>query len=182
MEIPIFEVRIMNRLFAAICVVLALCSSAHAKLWTWSYHSEGIGAHGEFTTTDTSYAGDYTITGVTGERNGVAITELQPTGTAIPGNEPYAVDNLVSVSGPQLTANGFGFALADGSYSNPFYNNGYLDFHSVPADPKASTESRIVFSATPVAAPAPQPGQGFVGLAVLTMGALALAFRRERRC
>ena len=169
----------MKRLFASLWIVIALCSSAQAKLWTWSYSGSGISASGEFTTTDTSYAGDYTITGITGERNGVAITGLQPTGTAIPGNEPYAVDNLVSLSNTQLTVNGFGFALADGTYSNPFFYNGYTEFFSVPDNPAASTELPIDFLATP--APTPQAGQGFAGLVVLEMGALALSRRRAAR-
>ena len=169
----------MKRLFVAISIVIALCSSAHARLWTWSYSGDGVSASGEFTTTDTIYGGDYMITGITGERNGVAITGLQPSGTAIPGNEPYAVDNLVSLSSPQLTINGFGFSLADGTYSNPYYDGGYFDFHSVPVDPSSSTEPSIVFSATP--APTPQAGQGFTGFALLTLGVLALSLRRAVR-
>ncbi len=169
----------MKRLFAALWIVVALCSSAHAKLWTWSYSGEGISASGEFTTTDTPYAGDYMITGITGQRNGVAITGLWPTGTAIPDNAGYPVDNLLSLSNPQLTGAGFGFALADGTYSNPYFYSGYAEFFSVPSNPSASTELPIVFSATP--ASAPQPGQGFAGLALLTMGALALSLRRAAR-
>jgi hypothetical protein len=176
----------MKRLFAALWIVVALCSSAHAKLWIWSYSGERISASGEFTTTDTSYGGGYTITGITGQRNGVAITGLQPTGTAIPGNEPYAVDNLLSLSAPQLTGNGFGFSLADGTYSNPFYADFlsppvYLEFYSIPGNPGASTELPVVFSATPVAALTPRPGKGFAGLVVLAMGALALSLRRASR-
>jgi hypothetical protein len=42
-------------------------------------------------------------------RNGEAIIGLQAVGTAIPGNEPYNVDNLVRLSGSQLTGDGFGY-------------------------------------------------------------------------
>jgi len=70
------------------------------------------------------------------------------------------VDNLVFVGpGPQLTKAGFGFALADGTYSNPFYADflptpGYLEFYSMP-DSDSSTELAIVFSATQVSTPEP---------------------------
>jgi hypothetical protein len=43
----------------------------------------------------------------------VTITGLQQTGTAIPGNERYAVDNLVSAVEPRLTTHGFGFSLGE---------------------------------------------------------------------
>src|SRR4026207_747529 len=90
---------------------------AQASLnWNWSYSGDGITADGRFITDDTPDAlGFYLITSITGTRNGTAITALQPTGTPIPGNEPFAVDNLVGLDGPQLTHNGFGYAIAGGT-------------------------------------------------------------------
>ena len=132
-----------------------------STLWSWNYAGAGITANGTFTTLDSPDAqGGYLITAITGTRNGKAIVALQPTGTWIPGNEPYAVDNLVFVGpGPQLTKAGFGFALADGTYSNPFYADflptpGYLEFYSMP-DSDSSTELAVNFSATPVSTPEP---------------------------
>lgn len=120
----------------------------------------GITASGTFTTVSAANAnGGYLITGITGTRNGKAITRLQPPGTSIPGNEPYTVDDLVfHASGPQLTSHGFGFATADGNYSNPFYADflptpGYLEFFSMPG--VGHTELPVVFSATPVSTPEP---------------------------
>ena len=129
----------------------------HAStLWSWNYSGDGITASGTFTTLDSpDPQGGYLITAITGTRNGQTITGLQSTGTWIPGNEPYAVDNLVfAVPGPQLTKAGFGFALADGTYSNPFYADflptpGYLEFYSMP-DSDSSTEVAVTFSATVV--------------------------------
>ena len=90
--------------------------------WRWTCKGEGFDASGAFTSGDTPDAdGYYPITGLTGEANGVAITGLQPARTAIPGNEGWPVDNLVRSKPPQLSPGGFGFALADGSYANPFY-------------------------------------------------------------
>ena len=83
-------------------LALAMPLPAHAsRIWDWSYSGAGIAAGGTFMTTDTANgSGYYQIVGITGSRNGDAITGLQPTGTPIPGNEPYAVDNLISLSGP----------------------------------------------------------------------------------
>ena len=106
--------------------------------WTWSYSEPGISASGTLTTDDAANAdGFFPITGISGARNGVAITALQPAGTAIPGNEPFAVDNLIRAGGPQLTGSGFGFALADGTFANAFFADfltppGYLEFFSAP--------------------------------------------------
>ena len=132
-----------------------------STLWSWDYSGAGITASGTFTTLDSPDAqGGYLINAITGTRNGQAITALQPTGTWIPGNEPYAVDNLVFAGvGPQLTKAGFGFALADGTYSNPFYADflptpEYLGFYSMP-DSDSSTELAVAFSATLVSTPEP---------------------------
>jgi hypothetical protein len=132
-----------------------------STLWSWNYSGAGITASGILTTLDSPDAqGGYLITAITGVRNAQTITALQPTGTWIPGNEPYAVDNLVFAGpGPQLTKAGFGFALADGAYSNPFYADflptpGYLEFYSMP-DSDSSTELAVAFSATLVSTPEP---------------------------
>lgn len=142
--------------------IAAFALPAHAStLWSWNYSGAGITASGTFTTVDTPDAqGGYRITAITGTRNGQTITALQPTGTWIPGNQPYAVDNRVFASpGPQLTKAGFGFALADGTYSNPFYADflptpGYLEFYSMP-NSDSSTELAVAFSATVVSTPEP---------------------------
>jgi hypothetical protein len=95
----------------------------------------------------------------------VAITGLQPTGTPIPGNEPYAVDNLVSAVEPRLTVHGFGFSLANGDYANPFYNGwNYFEYLSVPPHKNgAGPERPVSFSATIV----PEPSAASLMLAGL---------------
>lgn len=142
--------------------ITAFAVPTHAStLWSWNYSGDGITASGTFTTLDNPDAqGGYAITAITGTRNGQTITAPQPAGTWIPGNEPYAVDNLLLAGpGPQLTKAGFGFALADGAYSNPFYADflptpEYLEFYSMP-DSDTSTELAVVFSAAIVATPEP---------------------------
>ena len=112
---------------------------AEALEWRWSYQGQGVTASGAFTTTDTPNAdGFYEITGINGEANGVAITGLQPAGTSIPGNDGYPVDSFVRAEAPQLSLHGFGFALADGTYANPFYGDHFVPpgVYAFFSDPK----------------------------------------------
>src|SRR5215470_7948409 len=124
--------------FLSVAALTATAGPAAALTWTWNYSGAGITAAGTFTTVDTpDPSGFYLITAIAGERNGAAIVALQPTGTPIPGNEPFAVDNLVKVDSPQLTTHGFGFAIAGGTFSNPFFASFlqppiYLEFFSAP--------------------------------------------------
>ena len=163
---------------SASALALATAFDARAvQLWDWRYSAAGIAAAGTFTTGETADAsGFYSIVGITGARNGVAITGLQPTGTAIPGNEPYAVDNLVATAGPQLSGDGFGFALADGSYANPFFvGTGYDEYLSAPPYPAGlGSEVTVTFSATPVPEPATE------ALLLLGLGALSIGAHRRR--
>ena len=128
-------------------------SRAEALDWRWSYHGEGVSAAGSFTTRDVPNAdGFYEITGIKGEANGVAFTGLQPPGTSIPGNDGCPVDNLVGTASPQLTMHGFGCALANGTYANPFYGAhfakpDYYAFFSDPANGRHS-EPAVTFTAT----------------------------------
>jgi hypothetical protein len=134
-------------------VALLVTLPAKAVEWRWSYQGEGAAASGVFTTKDTPNAdGFYEITGIKGEANGVAITGLQPAGTSIPGNDGYPVDSLLRTEAPQLSLHGFGYALADGTYANPFYGDhfvppGVYAFFSDPAHKKTS-EPLVTFKAT----------------------------------
>lgn len=92
-------------------------------VWNWRFSGTDVQASGQLTTADAADAdGFHLITGISGQRNGDLITALYPTGQAIPGNAPFALDNLIRV-GPQdqITVHGFGFATASGGYSNPFF-------------------------------------------------------------
>lgn len=130
-----------------------IAQRAEAMEWRWSYQGEGVAASGAFTTNDTPNAdGFYEITSIKGEANGVAITGLQPPGTSIPGNDGYPVDNLVRTEAPQLSLHGFAYALANGTYANPFYGAHFAKpdtyaFFSDPANRKTS-EPAVTFTAT----------------------------------
>jgi hypothetical protein len=126
---------------ALLLVTLAALTAlpAEAREWRWTYQGEGVAASGSFTTKDTPNAdGFYEITGIKGEMNGVAITGLQPAGTSIPGNDGYPVDGLVRTEAPQLSLHGFGYALADGTYANPFYGDHFVPpgVYAFFSDPK----------------------------------------------
>ena|SRR5215813_412588 len=122
---------------AAVTLTIAQASASLCR--NWKYSGNSIVASGTFVTNDTPDAsGFYLITGITGTRNGETIISLQPTGTAIPRNEPYAVDNLVRLNEPQLTHSGFGYAISGGTYANPFFADSsnpsrYMEFFSAPS-------------------------------------------------
>lgn len=132
-----------------------VAQNAEALEWRWSYRGDGVAASGAFTTKDQPDAGGfYEITGITGEANGVAITGLQPAGTAIPGNDGYPVDNLVRSAAPQLSKDGFGYGMANGTYANPFYGAHFAkpDYYAFFSDPanRRTSEPSIAFTATVV--------------------------------
>jgi hypothetical protein len=143
----------LKLLLSLVSLAALLALPAHALEWRWGYQGDGVTASGSFTTNDAPNAdGFYQITGIAGEANGVAITGLQPPGTSIPGNDGYPVDGLVRTEAPQLSLHGFGYALADGTYANPFYGDrfvppGVYAFFSDPKNRKTS-EPLVEFKAT----------------------------------
>ena len=144
----------LKRAYWLVAAVTLHAFPAEALEWRWSYSGEGVEASGAFTTADRPDAdGFYAITGIEGEMNGVAITGLQPAGTSIPGNPGYPVDGLVRAEAPQLSLHGFGYALADGTYANPFYGARFVPpgrlrvlFRS--EDRAAHSEPLVTFAAT----------------------------------
>jgi len=120
--------------------------------WKWRYETPKnfagakIKARGTLITdTDPDADGYFNAMSIKGKRNGERITGLYPEGTSIPGNTPYAGDNLIAfektMTTPRLTKNGLQFSIEDGSYSNVFFADflespRYLEFHSVPPYPE----------------------------------------------
>ncbi|WP_034412735.1 PEP-CTERM sorting domain-containing protein [Derxia gummosa] len=171
----------LRRLSLALALVagIAAAPAARAATWSWSYTGAGISAGGSLDVSDTADAsGFHEILGITGERNGVAITGLWPSGSAIPGNEPFALDNVIRLgSDGQITVHGFGYSLASGAYANPYW----ADFLAPPVYQEVYTvgttfvsELPVVFSASPV----PEPEAG--GMIALGIGLVALLRRRLR--
>lgn len=172
----------------AIALAAAQMPANAALVWTWDYDGPGVSASGSFTTGDTADASGYvTITSISGQRNGIAITGLQAAGTPIPGNAPFAVDNLVRETSPFLTVEGFGFSLADGTFANPFFASflatpGHLEFFSAPpfgsAGPEDS-EVAINFRAAVVRTAVPEPAG--LGLIAAALAGMTLLRRRTEK-
>jgi hypothetical protein len=146
----------MRPAIVAVILLMHGVAARAALLWNWSYSGNGVPASGTFTTSDAPDGAGYSqVIRITGVENGVGITGLQPTGTTILGNEPYAVDNLVSAVEPHLTAHGFGFSLPNGNYANPFFKNAsYYEYLSIPPYVNgAGPEKPVSFSAAIVPKP-----------------------------
>ncbi len=167
--------------FAAIALVGA-CATPQAWadiVWNWSYSGTGIQASGTLTTEDAADAdGFHLITAISGARNGDQITGLYPTGSAIPGNEPFALDNLIRF-GPQgqITVHGFGFTTAAGGYANPFYADFfnpaiYMEVFTTAA---SYEELPVTFTASVV----PEPASILLLLAALGAAGWAGSGRRR---
>lgn len=173
-------------------LVFGTMPAASALSWNWNYSGTGIAANGTFTTNDTpNDLGFYLISGITGTRNGETITGLQAAGTPIPGNEPYDVDNLISLNTQQLTGDGFGYSTSGGSYSSPFFASflptpGYLEVFSAPPIIPGSenlgledSELPISFSATIITVS--EPTSILSLLALGTLGAPSV-LKRHKLC
>ncbi|MFN6518717.1 MAG: PEP-CTERM sorting domain-containing protein [Nostoc sp. CreGUA01] len=171
-------------------LVFGTMQAASALNWTWNYSGVGITADGTFITNDTpDDLGFYQILGITGTRNGETITGLQPAGTPIPGNEPFEVDNLISLNAQQLTGDGFGYSTSGGNYSSPFFASflpipGYLEVFSAPPfvpgfenfGPEDS-ELSISFSASIVTVPETTSIVGLIAFG--TLGVISV-FKRQK--
>ena len=130
------------RAVSSLLVTLLLPLLQAAQLdWTWEYADVNgtITASGVLTTEDVSdEEGFYNITSMSGERNGVAIANLTEVGEAVPGNEPFAIDNAIREGTDddpsQLRSAGIGLILEDGNYLNPYYaswETSYIEVYSV---------------------------------------------------
>ncbi|WP_297325203.1 hypothetical protein [Nitrosomonas sp.] len=142
--------------FAALFVAgaLSMQNVRAEKIWNWRYTGSNVAASGTITTSETvDSQGFYQISSITGHRNGELITRLYPSGSAIPGNEPYVLDNLIRTgTSGQITLYGFGFSTVSGNYVNLFF----ADFLTTPATMEMFTTSStyrelpVTFLATPV--------------------------------
>jgi hypothetical protein len=161
-------------------LVFGTMQTASALTWNWNYSGTDIEAIGTFTTDNTpDDLGFYQILGITGTRNGETITGLQPVGTPIPGNEPFNVDNLISLNTQQLTGDGFGYSTSGGNYSSPFFASflptpSYLEVFSVPPLTPGfenlgteDSELPISFSASIIAIPEPTSILSLLALATV---------------
>jgi hypothetical protein len=133
-----FKIWSVVTLAASTGMIMLDSQAASALVWDWNYTGNNITANGIFTTNDTpNDLGFYQILGIGGKRNGDDITGLFTTGVPIPGNEPFAIDNLISLNPQQLTGDGFGYSTSKGNFVSPFFASflpvpGYLEVFSAP--------------------------------------------------
>lgn len=183
-EHPLLTLDTLRRTLATGLFWAATLLSAPASaslLWHWQYTGVAIEARGQFTTTDSANSnGYYEIIGITGTRNGEAITSLIATGESIPGNEPYASDNWLRPGlDRQLTEHGFGFSTAGGRYANLFWAD-WLDPQSTvevltEAPDTFIDEVAVSFSAELI----PEPST--IGLLLGGLAMLGLSVRQRLR-
>ncbi len=121
-----------------VAAVLAPVAQAGTIYFNFTYSGPGVNASGMLTTVPV-VAGEYLITGVSGQRNGAPITAfLYPT-TGAPGSPVYisngsSIDNLLfrpplncpfsNWAGLDNTPSGFVFQTKDGLF-NPFRSHGF---------------------------------------------------------
>ena len=148
-------------------------------MWNWAYSAPGVEASGTLTTNDRpDDLGFYQVTAITGSRNDESITGLHPTGTSIPGNEPFVLDNIISLNPEQLTGDGLGFSTDGGNFVNVFFADfletpGYFEvFSAEPFIPgfenfgPEDSEIPVSFSASPIDIPEPTSILGIILLGV----------------
>jgi hypothetical protein len=152
----------MVKVLAILGALIVGTTPASAQLlWCWSFTGSGVSAAGTIATgSDADGEGFYRIIRITGTANSASIIALQPTGTAIPGNSGFPVNNLIRPTAPQLTKGGFGFTASDGAYHNPFHLEQYRDYISRPpyADGKGA-EPTIQFEAVAAASASDCPAR-----------------------
>ena len=178
----------MPRTVRPLAALIALASSAMlsapsaAVTWDWRYSYDGkaeqpdwsgetlfpgkILASGTLTTSDrVDNNGFYKILSISGQRNGVAIAGLMPTGTSPPPYDrenKFPTDSLIRppLSGEyQLARFGFGYRLQTGEYVTVFFSPwwrppGVLEFYS---NAPVIHEGPVEFKATIRARPPHKP-------------------------
>jgi hypothetical protein len=164
---------ILNSIFT-VALLIGVSPQANATLlFDFSYTGLGIAASGNLITTDTLVGGHYTVTDITGTRNGITITALLAPGT-FENN-----DNLLFPGGPLLSDGGISY-VAGGSNFNFYFD----DFVSIGCDTLQYKEATggtcngdpiISLSITQDAVP--EPGT----LALFGVGLFGLGFIRRRR-
>lgn len=88
-------------------ITSSIASPAQAIMWNWSYEAPGVTASGTLTTTNNDTTnGYYTISGITGKRNGYEITGLVP---AHSGNGAIWWNNDNGFTGAQPSAEGISY-------------------------------------------------------------------------
>lgn len=145
-------------------------SPASALSFKFSYSGTGVTASGTLTTTDLNTSTNaYTITGITGTRNGITIENLLGPGTFLSNNN-LLFNNLSAL----IDFSGFSYRAGGSNYNvfGPGCGYPYGEASVVGCSPTRATQ--VSFSATPTTAiPTPALLPGLIGLG-------AAAFRKRK--
>lgn len=157
-------------------MLIASTPASAAQLYNFSYSGTDINAEGTFTTDGPGKEpGSFLITGITGQRNGVAITQLLPPGTYPVGPDVTPNDNLFFPNQDiKLTFPGFSFQTADNKQYNAYYDtdkSSYLECST----PRCDNDPQITFTATPV----PEPASVLGLLAFSVLGANSVLKKKK---
>jgi len=174
---------LVSALALAASIAVAAPASAGNFIFTYSGTNPTNGAFtatGTLTTSNTATTVNgrqaFLITGITGTRNGSAITGLIPAGTDFGG---VAIDNYLYATGPYLTDAGFGFSVAGtGNLYNPYYFGGaYQEYVRTAAGADFQNTSGITFTLTAVTGGVPEPATW--AMMLIGFGAVGGVLRRR---
>jgi len=178
-------VRAVLRARGVVCIVFGVSAallnapSAHATLYEFSYsgvdqfdHNLPFSASGEFATTDTLIGGALTITSISGARDGVTISNLDPI-LYVGGN-----DNLFFPTGPFFDFQGMAYNANHLDY-NLFFDASVGEYEESTSEAaSAFTFGNVVhLSITPISTPEP----GTLGLLGLGLAGVGFARRKAPR-
>ena len=161
-------------------VLMASSPVSAIQLYNFSYSGTGINATGTLTLGDPgTEPGSFLITGITGERNGVAISSLLDPGTFPVGTNPRTGnpltpnDNLFFPNQDiQLTFAGLSFQTADGNKYNPFYDADLSSYRECSLN--CEEISDVTFTTTAVPEPASVLG-------LVAFGALGATLKGKKK-
>lgn len=144
--------------------LLTTSVSADAALINFYYTGTDVTASGQLTT-DTEGT---TITGISGERNGVAINSLLPPGSyplEVPNDNVFIPSNLPAF----LTYNGLSYQTTEGSNYNLYYDDDLL----VPLYTEVFGDEENLVRVTATFTSVPEPSMVLGTVVILGLGALS---------